>query len=146
MREPDQPCLVEVAFPLRLGRLRRTVLPRGKGGALGRAGGDLRSAGEQCSERAISAGKDRPGRSLGGFFAARLENSSFERRTGFSRLTDCADRALSRRGEVLGLQLLPAAQCEVSPQPIEFSFAIKPKTYVKFACRAICQLDKARAY
>jgi hypothetical protein len=32
---------------------------------------------------------------------------------------------------------LCAAQCEAAPAPIEFSSAIKPKTYVKFARRAI---------
>jgi len=62
-----------------------------------------------------------------------LRISGFVRRTGFSRLTNCAGRALSRRGEALGLPLLPAAQCEVSPEPIEFSSTIKPKAYVKFA-------------
>jgi len=69
--------------------------------------------------------------------AGHLRASDYVGRTGVSTLTDCADRALSRRDEVLGLQLLPAAQCEVSPEPIEFSSAIKPKTYVKFVRRAI---------
>jgi len=66
-----------------------------------------------------------------------LRISDFVRRIAFSQLTDCAGRAPSRRGEVLRLQRLPAAQCEVSPEPTEFSSAIEPKTYVKFARRAI---------
>jgi len=40
----------------------------------------------------------------------RSRASDFVRPAGFSRATDCADLVLWRRGEVVGLQLVPVAQ------------------------------------